>query len=237
MSITYFARPSGLRRVLSASALAAALSGAAACAASTPPAPNGTIAGQNGAPVIVDSTASSLFDGIVLDHPVSKPTVTLTDSDGKPYDLATGTAGKLTLVYFGYTHCPDVCPTTMATLAATLDVLTPAQRAKIAVVFITTDPNRDTPAVLKDWLGQFYPGLIGLTGPFTTIQQAAASVGVAIQKPVALPGGGYTVTHGAEVLAFNTDGKAHVVYSAGQTMPQFRHDIPLLLAGRDLVAQ
>lgn len=237
MSMTSFARPSGLRRALLTSALAVALSGATACAASNPPASNGTAAGQNGAPVIVDSTASSLFDGIVLGNPVSKPAVTLTDSDGKPYDLAAGTAGKLTLVYFGYTHCPDVCPTTMATLAATLDVLTPAQRAKIAVVFITTDPSRDTPAVLKDWLGQFYPGLIGLTGPFATIQQAAASVGVAIQKPVALPGGGYTVTHGAEVLAFNTDGKAHVVYSAGETMPQFRHDIPLLLAGRDLTAK
>jgi protein SCO1/2 len=234
---TRFTRPARARRALLAMTAAATLAAATACAASSSSAPSGAAAGQDGAPVIVDSSPSSLFDGIVLGTPLAKPAVTLTDAEGRPYNLATGTAGKLTLVYFGYTHCPDVCPTTMATLASTLDLLTPAQRAKIDVVFITTDPARDTPAVIKDWLNQFYPGLIGLTGPFATIQRAAASVGIAIQKPVPLPGGGYTVTHGALVLAFNTDGKAHVAYTAGETVPQFRHDIPLLLAGRDLTAQ
>ena len=182
---------------------------------------------------VVDSAPSSLFDGDQLSQPFSKPDVTLTDSSGKQFNLVQGTKGKLTLVYFGYTHCPDVCPTTMATLAATMRSLTPAQAAQIDVVFISSDPTRDTPAVLHTWLGQYDPAFIGLTGQFSTIQKAAGSVGITIDPPVKLPDGNYTVTHGAEVLAFDRQDKAYVVYTAGTTVPQFQHDIPLLLAGRD----
>lgn len=221
-----------LRPALGVLAFIALLAGSAACSSGSAP-------GDANAPAaVVNASPSSLFDGIVLGTPLPKPAITLTDTTGHPFDLPRRTAGTLTLLYFGYTHCPDVCPTTMADLAATLRLLTPAQRAKISVVFVTTDPNRDTPAVLKAWLGQYSPGFIGLTGPFATIQRAASSVGIAIQKPVPLPGGGYTVTHGAEVLAFDsTDGKAHVVYTSGETVAQYRHDIPLLLAGRDLTAR
>ena len=186
-----------------------------------------------GSGFVVDSAPSSPFDGDQLGKPFSKPDITLTDSSGKQFNLVQGTQGKLTLVYFGYTHCPDVCPTTMATLAATLHSLTPAQAAQIDVVFISTDPTRDTPSVLHTWLGQFDPAFIGLTGSFTTIQKAAGSLGIAIDPPVKLPDGNYTVTHGAEVLAFDTKDKAYLVYTAGTTVPQFQHDIPLLLAGRD----
>lgn len=223
------ARP---RLVLTAAAAALVLTGAAGCGSSA-----ATVSGGSGNPVVIDSSPSSLFDGVVLGNAPAKPALTLTDTTGKPYNLVARTAGKLTLLYFGYTHCPDVCPTTMASIAITVSKLTPVQRAKIAVVFVTTDPNRDTPAVLKAWLGQFNPAFVGLSGPFTTIQRAAAAVGVSIQPPVALPGGGYTVTHGAEVLAFNTDERAHVVFTGGTTVLQFEHDVPLLLAGRDLTAQ
>lgn len=222
--------PPRLRPILRILTAAAMLTGLAACSSSGAP------SDANAPAAVINAAPTSAFDGIVLGSPLPKPAITLTDTTGRPFNLVQRTGGKLTLLYFGYTHCPDVCPTTMADLAATLRLLTPAQRAKISVVFITTDPNRDTPAVLKAWLGQYYSGFIGLTGPFGTIQQAASSVGIAIQKPVPLPGGGYTVTHGAEVLAFNTDGKAHVVYTSGETVAQYRHDIPLLLAGRDLTA-
>jgi protein SCO1/2 len=182
---------------------------------------------------VVDSAPSALFDGDQLTKPFSKPDLTLTDSSGKPFNLIQGTQGKLTLVYFGYTHCPDVCPTTMATLAATLRSLTPAQAAQIDVVFISTDPTRDTPSVLHTWLGQYDPAFIGMTGQFSTIQKAAGSLGITIDPPVKQPDGTYTVTHGAEVLAFDKQNKAYVVYTAGTSVPQFQHDIPLLLAGRD----
>jgi protein SCO1/2 len=201
---------------------------AAGCASSTASSTSGT-------GVIIDSgPSSSLFDGIQLSRALSKPDVTLTDTSGQPYNLPAKTDGHLTLLYFGYTHCPDVCPTTMANLAATLRTLTPAQRAKITVVFVTTDPARDTPPVIRAWLDQFNTAFVGLTGAFTPIQQAAASVGIIIDKPVKETNGDYQVTHGAEVLAFNTDNKAHVVWTAGETVAQLQHDLPLLLAGRDL---
>ena len=183
---------------------------------------------------VVDSQPSSQFDGIQLTQPFTKPDVTLTDSDDKQFNLVQATKGKLTLVYFGYTHCPDVCPTTMATLAATLRSLTPAQAAQIDVVFISSDPTRDTPTVLHTWLGQYDPAFIGLTGNFTTIQKAAGTLGIDIEPPVKLADGTYSVTHGAEVIAFDAkSSKGYLVYTAGTTVPQFQHDIPLLLAGRD----
>ncbi|HWG23905.1 SCO family protein [Actinospica sp.] len=181
---------------------------------------------------VVDSAPSSLFDGDQLTQPFAKPNVTLTDTSGKQFNLVQGTKGKLTLVYFGYTHCPDVCPTTMATLAATMRTLTSAQAAQVDVVFISSDPKRDTPAVLHAWLGQYDPKFIGLTGAFGTIQSAASSLGITIEPPTDT-NGQYTVTHGAEVIAFDAEGKGDLVYTSGTSVPQFQHDIPLLLAGRD----
>lgn len=214
--------------VLAATGLAALLT-LAGCA--------GPSHSRPGAPVAdVSTTASSPFDGDLLPQSFTKPPMTLTGTNGRPYDFDTATAGRLTLLYFGYTHCPDVCPTTMATLASALRGLGPQQRARITVVFVTTDPRRDTPTVLRAWLGQYDSAFVGLTGAFTTIQHAAASLGITIEPPVKQPGGGYTVTHGAEVFAFDTDGRARVVWTAGTTVTQFEHDLPLLISGRDLGA-
>ena len=181
---------------------------------------------------VVNSAPSSLFDGDQLTKPFTKPNVTLTDASGTQFNLVQGTKGKLTLVYFGYTHCPDVCPTTMATIAATIRTLTAAQAAQIDVVFISSDPKRDTPSVLHTWLGQYDPSFIGLTGDFSKIQSAAATLGITIEPPTDT-NGNYTVTHGAEVVAFDAKGKGDLVYTSGTSVPQFQHDIPLLLAGRD----
>jgi protein SCO1/2 len=217
------------RLALSACALVLVAGAVSACGGSSA----SSSSGSANSGFVVDSAPSALFDGDQLAKPFSKPDLTLTDSSGKPFNLIQGTQGKLTLVYFGYTHCPDVCPTTMATLAATLRSLTPAQAAQIDVVFISTDPARDTPSVLRTWLGQYDPAFIGMTGQFSTMQKAAGSLGITIDPPVKQPDGNYTVTHGAEVLAFDKQDKAYVVYTAGTSVPQFQHDIPLLLAGRD----
>ena len=217
------------RLALSACALVLVAGAVSACGGSS----SSSSSNSGSAGFVVDSAPSALFDGDQLTKPFSKPDLTLTDSSGKQFNLIQGTQGKLTLVYFGYTHCPDVCPTTMATLAATMRSLTPAQAAQIDVVFVSTDPTRDTPSVLHTWLGQYDPAFIGMTGQFSTIQKAAGSLGITIDLPVKEPDGNYTVTHGAEVLAFDKQDKAYVVYTAGTTVPQFQHDIPLLLAGRD----
>jgi protein SCO1/2 len=223
---------SAYRRLAACAALATVLAAATACSSS----PASTSSNANGAPVVIDSQSASLFDGVQLGKPFAKPSFTLTDQAGRPYSFAQQTNDKLTLLYFGYTHCPDVCPTTMAALAAALRALPASQSSKITVVFASTDPTRDTPAVLTAWLGQFDTAFIGLTGQFSAIQQAAAQVAITIEPPVQQADGNYTITHGAEVLAFNTDDKAHVVWTAGTTAAQYDHDIPLLLAGKDMTA-
>ena len=223
---------SAYRRLAACAALATVLAAATACSSSTGSTPSNAA----GAPIVVDSQPASLFDGVQLGKPFTKPSFTLTDQAGQPYSFAQQTDGRLTLLYFGYTHCPDVCPTTMAALAAALRALPSSQSSKITVVFVSTDPARDTPAVLTTWLGQFNSAFIGLTGAFSVIQNAAAQVAITIEPPVQQADGNYTITHGAEVLAFNTDDEAHVVWTAGTTAAQYDHDIPLLLAGKDMAA-
>lgn len=183
--------------------------------------------GDRTPPVKVLGPTSDLH-GTRLSTPFREPDLTLTGTSGRPVNLIKATEGKLTLVFFGYTHCPDVCPTTMADLAGALRLLTPAQQAKIAVVFITCDPWRDTPEVIKSWLASFNPGFIGLTGDYAKIQAAAKSLGIALEKPATMTGE-YQVTHGAEVLPFGSDHLAHVVYTAGVSASDYAADLPKLL--------
>jgi protein SCO1/2 len=168
--------------------------------------------------------------GTLLDTPFTKPALLLTDNHGKPYDLVKQTAGHPTLLFFGYTHCPDVCPTTMSDLALAKSRLSAADQAELRVVFVSSDPERDTPARLNAWLGAMDKSFIGLTGGFATIQAAARSVGVGIDAPVKEKDGSVTVTHGAEVLAFwPKDDKGHVLYMSGTTAEQYQADLPELI--------
>lgn len=168
--------------------------------------------------------------GTLLDTPFAKPQLRLTDNHGKPFDLVKQTAGLPMLLYFGYTHCPDVCPTTMSDIALAKAKLPKADQAELRVVFVSSDPQRDTPARLTEWLGSMDKSFIGLTGDFSTIQAAARSLGVGIEAPVKEKDGSVTVTHGAEVLAFwPKDDKGHVLYMSGTTAEQYAHDLPKII--------
>ncbi|MCL9758242.1 SCO family protein [Frankia sp. AiPa1] len=204
--------------------LAAALAG---CGAGS------TDAGSSGSSIVrLDNvTAGPGLRGTSLATPMAKPDVQLTDTAGHPYDLRKATAGKLTLVYFGYSHCPDVCPTTMADIAAGLSQSSAADRQKVAVVFITTDPERDTPTVLHDWLTQFDPTFVGLTGTWEQISGYADTFGIPVEKPRQQADGTWVVDHGSQVTAFNPDGLARTVYLAGITPADYAHDIPMLIKG------
>ncbi|MBL7620713.1 SCO family protein [Frankia sp. AgB1.8] len=194
---------------------------------------SGTSSSASGSGWVVDSPSnSSGLRGTELGAPVAKPDLVLTDTTGKPYDLKAATAGRLTLLYFGYTHCPDVCPTTMADLGVALHQLPAAVQQRTAVVFVTSDPARDTPAVLKTWLANFDTTFVGLTGDLKTIDTAANAVGVPLEPPVRQSDGTYTVQHGAQVLAFEPDGKARMVYLAGTPVADYVHDLPLLASGQ-----
>jgi protein SCO1/2 len=190
--------------------------------------PSGSDAGNAGNAADVSTGAAKA--GTLLDTPFAKPDITLTDNHGKPFDLVKQTAGHPTLLFFGYTHCPDVCPTTMSDIALAKARLPAADQAKLRVVFVSSDPARDTPARLNAWLGAMDKSFIGLTGKFSVIQAAARSVGVGIEPPVKEKDGSITVTHGAEVLAFwPKDDKGHVLYMSGTTAEQYQHDLPKLI--------
>ncbi|HEX4695143.1 SCO family protein [Sphingomonas sp.] len=121
----------------------------------------------------------------------------LTDQDGKTVtDKSLGP--KYRIMYFGYTYCPDVCPTTAQTIGAamrSLDKSDPEVSAKVTPVFVTVDPARDTPAVLKQFVSAFYPRFVGLTGSQNAIDMARTEYGVFAARDKPSPGGGYLVEH------------------------------------------
>ncbi|MBT2454517.1 SCO family protein [Streptomyces sp. ISL-86] len=169
----------------------------------------------------------------VLDTPFSKPELVLTDTHGKPFDLRKGTQGRPTLIYFGYTNCPDVCPLVMSNIGVAYKQLSKAQQEQLRVVFITSDPGRDTPEELGKWLpGAGNPDFIGLSGDFNTIQAAARSLGVGIEAPEKDQQGNVVSTHGKSVLAFSPkDDKAHVIYHEETTPDDYAKDLPKLAQG------
>jgi len=167
------------------------------------------------------------YEGLHLADPYQKPEFTLTDSAGAAFDFAEGTAAGPTLLFFGYTHCPDVCPTTMADVALALRTVDEAVAAQTNVVFVTTDPTRDTPEVLGEYLGRFDADLatpfIGLTGDQGQIDEAQLAAGV----PQAEDDG---QLHSALLLLYGTDGEADVAFDAENTARDIAHDLALVAA-------
>ncbi len=189
--------------------------------------------GSSGPLAVVSGPSAGPYRGDALDPQVSlagAATTRFTATDGSTTTLADLQQGHLMLLYFGYTHCPDVCPTTMADVAEGLRKSSAQVRANTRVVFVTTDPERDTPQVLKQWLASFDDGLpafVGLTAPLTDIDAAAKAIGVPLEAPVKQTDGTITVSHGAETFAF-TGGKARVVWLGGTTASDYAHDLGLL---------
>ena len=177
-----------------------------------------------------EKSSADTFTGAVLHEPYHAPTTELTDTNGRPFSLADSTRKRLTLVFFGYTHCPDECPTTMATLASALLQLDDADRQNVQVVFVTTDPARDTGPVLRHWLDHFSSSFVGVTGPLPRIKKVATDVGVPIEKGRRLASGGYDVTHGTQVLGMDGKNQIPVVWTLGTNAPEFAHDIHQLLS-------
>ncbi|MCN9243121.1 SCO family protein [Streptomyces sp. RY43-2] len=186
----------------------------------------------------VSAEAGSDKPGTVLDQPFEKPDLVLTDTHGKKYDLRAETKGKPTLIYFGYTHCPDVCPLTMNNLAVAKKAveqnkqLTQAQKDSLRIVFVTTDPQRDTPAALGTWLKGIDPDVVGLTGDFSTIQAGARTLGISIEAPKKEKDGKIVSMHGSQVIAFSPKTDAgYVVYGEDTTVDDYTKDLPRIIEG------
>jgi len=168
--------------------------------------------------------------GRVLPEPLPKPEFVLMDTGHRPFDFRRETDGFLTLLFFGYTHCPDVCPVHMANLGAVLPQLPPSVADRIRVVFVTTDPARDTPERLRQWLDNFDRRFVGLTGDTAQVAAAERALGL----PAAEVGprdsaGAYEVGHSAVVIAFTPDNLAHAVYPFGIRQADWANDLPKLL--------
>ncbi|MFI8893490.1 SCO family protein [Streptomyces paradoxus] len=180
-------------------------------------------------PAAISAESDSPYRGTAVAPGFAKPDLNLTDTTGKPYDLRKQTAGKTTLVFFGYTNCPDVCPTTMGDISAALAKQPQAVRDNVQVVFVTTDPERDTPAGLGKWLKSFGPNFTGLSGDLAKVKKAALGVGISVEDPKKHHDGTVTSDHGTQVIAFTPkDNKGRVVYTHGTTVDDFAHDLPLL---------
>ncbi len=222
-------RPAG---PLLAAALLAALAGCGGAGASARPSP-------------------AAYHGVEPRPVPLRPQFVLTDTSGVRFDFEARTKGRPTFVYFGYTHCPDECPTAMADLAAALRKVDPGLRSQARVVFVTTDPGRDSAPVLRRWLDQFSPDFIGLRGTPAEVDAAQRATGVQPAYPEGpvptLPGNpnehvhkpgtaphkhfgplGYSVAHSAVIFAYDAADRLPVVYPGGVTPSDIAADLPVL---------
>lgn len=170
------------------------------------------------------------YQGAVLSKPLALPKTQLTATDGTRFDFATADPGTLRLVFFGYTHCEDTCPTTMADIAAALRKVPVEMRERTRVVFVTSDPKRDTLPVMRKWLDRFDKTFVGVTGTDAQIAAVAKAMGVPLLPEEKLPSGGYDIPHGAQVIPYTPDDKAHLIWLGGTQVKQFRSDIVKLLS-------
>ncbi|WP_328328810.1 MULTISPECIES: SCO family protein [unclassified Streptomyces] len=209
---------------------AAALAVAAAFSLAACGSDNGSSSGKS--PVADVSGQNKTQAATVLDTPFTKPDFVLTDTHGKKFDFRKETKGKPTLIYFGYTHCPDICPLTMGNIAVAKKALPEAEQKKLQVVFVTTDPARDTPSELGKWLKAQDPSFIGLTGDFKTIQAGARQIGIGISPTKKEKDGTIVSMHGAQVIAFSpkTD-KGYLLYGEDATVKDYTKDLPKIVKG------
>lgn len=182
--------------------------------------------------------AASLLGG--CDRPVSTPKfsltdisganfgteLNLTDHDGKPRTLA-DFRGKVVVIFFGFTHCPDVCPTTLAELAQVAKELgNDAERMQ--VLFVTVDPERDTPELLRQYVPSFNPKFLGLYGDAAATARAAKEFKIFFQKQP-LSGGNYSVDHSAGTYVLDQQRRLRLFAPYGAGAPALLHDIRILL--------
>lgn len=162
------------------------------------------------------------FAGNTLDPAYVVPDVALTDTEGEPFSLAADTDKRLTLVFFGYTRCPDICPAVLNRLAVALTRLDDAQRDEVDVVMVSSDPDHDTPEVLRDYLDDIDESFIGLTSDFDTVVEVGRALAVGIDRQD--PGG-----HTTQIMGVDITDQAPVYWSQDTTPAQFAADIQTLL--------
>jgi len=151
----------------------------------------------------------------------------LTDHNGKPKTLS-DFRGKTVILFFGYTHCPDVCPTTLSELAAALRLLG-KKASKVQVLFVTIDPARDTQELLAKYVPAFNADFLGLYGNETSTEKVAKDFRIFYQKHQSKSGNGYEMDHSAGTYVFDQAGKLRLFMSYGQGAESIAKDLNLLI--------
>lgn len=150
----------------------------------------------------------------------------LTDHNGKPRTME-DFKGKVVVIFFGYIFCPDVCPTTMGELGMVMKELG-KDAERVQVLFVSVDPERDTPELLSKYVPTFDPSFLGLYGDADATMRTAKEFKIFYQKQ-AMAGGGYTVDHSAGTYLYDPAGRLRLFAAYGQGAPKLLHDIRLLL--------
>ena len=230
------------RRVWAPGVLALTLA-LAACSTTDAAGPSAT--SPEGPPAVVSEDSPSPLHGTAVDPPLARPEQVLRDTNGQPFSLADRPEGELTVLFFGYTHCPDVCSTTMADLASARSRLPQSLQDRVAVAFVTEDPERDTPRALRAWLDGFDPAFVGVMGGNQATKEMLRQLYLPgtermeqPKDPVKHPDhgghhhehGDYGIDHSGVVYAFGP-GDSSVLYSGGTTPSQYAADFARLLDG------
>jgi len=172
------------------------------------------------------SPPDDLFKAGTLSPVMPAPEIALSGTDGKPFSMARF-RGKVVLLAFGFSNCGEVCPITLATLAGARKKLG-ADAADVQVVYVTVDPERDTAAQMKQFLGSFDPSFVGGVGTRTQLEVAYQSYGISINK-VANADGSYTLGHSSSIYMIDRAGGLRAVMPYGHPADDFVHDLKILL--------
>ena len=162
--------------------------------------------------------------------PMPLPDLQLVDQDGRPIGR-TDLDGNWHLVFFGFTHCPDICPATLQQLSMARQQLIELGAEVPEIILVTVDPERDTPKVMASYVGHFGPGVSGLTGELSELRKLTTTAGIFFEK---VPGddGAYTVDHSAVVLLLNDDAAIHASFSAPHEIENFVQDLPIVMGSK-----
>ncbi len=171
------------------------------------------------------------YNGYVLRPALAKPAVVWQRGDGTPFDVRRETAGRVTLLFFGYTHCPDICPMQLVNIAAALKQLGADTASRVQVLFVTVDPKRDTGEVLNRWVHAIDPRFIALRGDTASVNAELTRLG--LTPPTDAPRSASTFSHASSVLAFAGDDSAHFAYSSSINVEAWTRDLRKLVVDGD----
>lgn len=177
--------------------------------------------------ILAGCGGSYQYHGLLLDSPKPATDFTLTDASGQPISLS-DFRGKLVVLYFGYTFCPDVCPTTLNDVAKAMKELG-SKAEDVQFIMISVDPERDTPQRLAEYVAYFDPRFIGLTGSPEEVAAVATPFGIFYQKHEGTAATGYLVDHTASLTVIDQDGHVRLVLPFGTAPQDIADDLAHLL--------